>query len=109
MWTRITTPYLDRHNDYLLLYSRAEEDGEWTITDDGSAFGDMATIGWANVWNDPQVVDILARWEVNVEGYALVKCVRSDDYYLGIHAMVQTMLALDRFVTAQTLLEREGA
>jgi hypothetical protein len=33
-WTEITTPYLDRHNDYLQIYAR-REDNNFVLTDDG--------------------------------------------------------------------------
>jgi len=102
-WTQITTPYLDRHNDYLQTYVRADKDGGWTITDDGSAAEEMAMLGRLNAWDDPQVVDILDWWKVPIEHGALVKRVTYDDYYLGVHSMIQTMRALDCFVKAQLL------
>lgn len=33
-WTAITTPYLDRHNDYIQIYLR-RQDGGFQLTDDG--------------------------------------------------------------------------
>jgi hypothetical protein len=35
-WVEITTPYLDRHNDALQIYARAE-DGGYILTDDSSS------------------------------------------------------------------------
>ena len=32
-WTEITTPYLDRHNDYIQIYAR-RTDGGFLLTDD---------------------------------------------------------------------------
>ena len=33
-WVEITTPYLDRHNDYIQIYLR-QQGSEWVLTDDG--------------------------------------------------------------------------
>ena len=33
-WVEITTPYLDRHNDYLQLYV-ARDGAGWMLSDDG--------------------------------------------------------------------------
>lgn len=33
-WVEITTPYLDRHNDYLQIYAR-RQNGSYILTDDG--------------------------------------------------------------------------
>src|SRR4029077_11049013 len=33
-WVEITTPYLDRHNDFLQIYA-PRENGGYTLTDDG--------------------------------------------------------------------------
>lgn len=33
-WSEITTPYLDRHNDFLQIYASEEENGGYILTDD---------------------------------------------------------------------------
>lgn len=33
-WVEITTPYLDRHNDYLQIYAQ-KQNGSYILTDDG--------------------------------------------------------------------------
>jgi len=33
-WVEITTPYLDRHKDYLQIYTK-KTDGHYLLTDDG--------------------------------------------------------------------------
>ena len=40
-WIEITTPYLDRHNDYIQIYAR-KEDGEFLLTDE---------TGNSKIWN----------------------------------------------------------
>ncbi len=43
-WAEITTPYLDRHNDYIHIYLR-EVDGEYALTDDGCTIADLIQSG----------------------------------------------------------------
>src|SRR4051794_4419831 len=43
-WTQITTPYLDRHNDYVQIYARREGDS-YLLTDDGHTLVDLAMSG----------------------------------------------------------------
>ncbi len=43
-WVEITTPYLDRHNDYLQLYAKREEQG-FLLTDDGYTITDLHNSG----------------------------------------------------------------
>ena len=43
-WVEITTPYLDRHNDYLQIYIRRQND-EYILTDDGYILGDLDRSG----------------------------------------------------------------
>ena len=43
-WVEITTPYLDRHNDYLQIYTR-KEDGGYVLMDDGYVIDDLETSG----------------------------------------------------------------
>jgi len=39
-WVEITTPYLDRHNDYIQIYLR-RQGNEWVLTDDGYKIADL--------------------------------------------------------------------
>jgi hypothetical protein len=43
-WVEITTPYLDRHNDYLQIYAR-QQNGHFLITDDGYIIEDLVQSG----------------------------------------------------------------
>jgi hypothetical protein len=43
-WVEVTTPYLDRHNDYLQIYMR-EKDGKILLSDDGYTIGDLIQSG----------------------------------------------------------------
>ena len=43
-WVEITTPYLDRHNDYLQIYVKRGNNG-FILTDDGYTIGDLRQSG----------------------------------------------------------------
>jgi hypothetical protein len=43
-WVEITTPFLDRHNDFMQIYVR-KEDEQWTMTDGGSIIQDLRMSG----------------------------------------------------------------
>lgn len=43
-WVEITTPYVDRHNDYIQIYLR-RQGNEWVLTDDGYTLADLAQSG----------------------------------------------------------------
>lgn len=43
-WVEITTPYLDRHNDYIQIYAK-KSNGEFLLTDDGDTINDLEMSG----------------------------------------------------------------
>ena len=43
-WVEITTPYLDRHNDYLQIYVKRRDNG-FVITDGGYILDDLEQSG----------------------------------------------------------------
>lgn len=43
-WVEITTPYLDRHNDYLQIYAR-RQNGSYILTDDGYILSELELSG----------------------------------------------------------------
>lgn len=43
-WVEITTPYLDRHNDYLQIYAQ-KQNGSYILTDDGYIINDLHQSG----------------------------------------------------------------
>lgn len=43
-WTEISTPFMDRHNDGLVIYAK-EDRGEVILSDDGYIIGDMELYG----------------------------------------------------------------
>ena len=43
-WVEITTPYLDRHNDYIQIYA-SKANGDFVLTDDGYTIDDIEQSG----------------------------------------------------------------
>lgn len=41
----VTTPFLDRHNDYTQIYIQEKQDGEYRLTDDAYIISDLRTCG----------------------------------------------------------------
>ena len=55
-WVEITTPYLDRHNDYIQIYAK-KANGSFVLTDDGYTIGDLEQNGCK--LNSPKRQDLL--------------------------------------------------
>jgi Domain of unknown function DUF1828./Domain of unknown function DUF1829. len=55
-WIRITTPYLDRHNDYIMFYIRKEKD-DFILSDAGNTIKDLEMSGC--LFNTKRRTDIL--------------------------------------------------
>ena len=43
-WVEITTPYVDRHNDYIQIYAQ-KSDGGFILSDDGYTIADLEASG----------------------------------------------------------------
>jgi hypothetical protein len=105
-WVEITTPYLDRHNDYIQIYARKTEEG-YTLTDDGYTIEDLEQSGCA--LDTPKRRDLL---QMTLNGFG-VKLVdeglevhaSSQTFALRKHNLVQAMLAVnDMFYLAMPMV-----
>ena len=100
----ITTPYLDRHNDYLQIYAK-RVNGGFLLTDDGYVLDDLELCGCKI--NSPKRKAIfettLAGFGVRPNGTALEAKASAEDFALRKHNLVQAMLAVnDLFYLAST-------
>lgn len=101
-YVEITTPFLDRHNDYLQIYAR-RRDERWELTDDGYTLLDLEASGCDfSTKKRSQLLDLtLKRLGVQREGYDLTVRAGGDDFPQKKHDLVQAMLAVgDLFHTA---------
>lgn len=79
-WIAITTPYLDRHNDYLQIYVK-KTNGGFLLTDDGYIIDDLKQSGYKL---DSQKNQELLQMTLNGFG------VKKDGNELQVHASVES-------------------
>ena len=95
-WIEITTPYLDRHNDYLQIYAK-RANGGFTLTDDGYTIDDLEQSGCKLESRKRQ--DLLKLtlngFGVQMDGKALQVHASPDNFALRKHNLVQAMLAVN--------------
>lgn len=99
----ITTPYLDRHNDYLQIYLLPTADG-YLLTDDGTILNDLAESGCRV--DTPKRQGLLrmtlASYGVQQAGDELQVTTTREQFARNKHNLVQAMLAVnDLFYLAE--------
>ena len=105
-WVEITTPYLDRHNDALQIYVRAESGG-YILTDDSYTIHDLEASGCSLQTNKRQdlLKTALNGFGVKLEGDALEVHATADTFPLRKHNLVQAVLAVnDLFYLAKPVV-----
>lgn len=92
----ITTPYLDRHNDYLQLYVKRDNSG-FTLTDDGYTIGDLRQSGCEleSKKRKELLTLTLNGFGVKIDNDALLIHASADNFALRKHNFVQAMLAVN--------------
>lgn len=95
-WIEVTTPYLDRNNDYLQIYAR-RQNGSYVLTDDGYILDELELSGCK--LESPKRLALL-QMTLNGFGVKLVEGaleVRAskEDFPLRKHNLVQAMLAIN--------------
>lgn len=107
-WAEITTPYLDRHNDYIQIYLR-EIGGEYVLTDDGYTIADLIQSGCS--LDSPRRKALL---HSTLNGFgvqlsddsALEVKATPDTFALRKHSLLQAILAVnDLFYVARPNVE----
>jgi hypothetical protein len=95
-WVEITTPYLDRHNDYVQIYAK-RSNGGFILTDDGFTIQDLEQSGCKLESRKRQ--DLLKLtlngFGVQTDGNALQVHASPDNFALRKHNLVQAMLAVN--------------
>jgi hypothetical protein len=95
-WVEITTPYLDRHNDYVQIYAK-KANGGFILTDDGYTIDDLEQSGCRLESRKRQ--DLLKMtlngFGVQLDGKALQVHASPDNFALRKHNLVQAMLAVN--------------
>ena len=95
-WVEITTPYLDRHNDYLQIYAKAVDRG-FVLTDDGYTIQDLELSGCK--LDSPKRQQLLQMtlngFGVQLDGQALQVHASRENFALRKHNLAQAMLAIN--------------
>lgn len=106
-WIEITTPYIDRHNDYLQIYAKKDNSG-FILTDDGYVIEDLRQSGCEleSKKRNELLQLTLNGFGVKLENNNLVVHASSDNFALRKHNLVQSMLAVnDLFYLAVPLVK----
>jgi len=107
-WIEITTPYLDRHNDYLQIYVKKTPNG-YILTDDGYIIEDLRNSGCdIDTKKRENLLNlILNGFGIKKEkGDALVVNANNENFALQKHNLIQAMLSLnDIFYLAQPFVK----
>ena len=103
-WVEITTPYLDRHNDYLQIYATSR-DGAYVLTDGSYILEDLEQSGCKI--DTPRRRELLQMtlngFGVKKNGTALEVTASEGTFSLQKHNLLQAMLAInDLFYVASS-------
>ena len=101
---RIITPFLDRYNDHLILYAK-EEQGIYTLTDDGYIINELALAGAEpSSGRRLKLLDaIVAGYGVKVEKDELMVTATPKDFAQKKHMLLQAMMTVDDlFMTSRS-------
>jgi Domain of unknown function DUF1829/Domain of unknown function DUF1828 len=105
-WVEITTPYLDRHNDALQIYTRAENGG-YVLTDDSYTIHDLEASGCTVQTGKRQdlLTMTLNGFGVRLEKEALQVHATTETFPQKKHSLIQAMLAVnDLFYLAKPVV-----
>ncbi len=105
-YVEITTPYLDRHNDYLQIYAR-KEGNSFLLTDDGYILDDLEQSGCK--LESPKRRQLLQLalngFGIQLRGKELVVSSTTENFPVKKHNLVQAMLAInDMFYLAEPVI-----
>ncbi len=95
-WVEITTPYLDRHNDYLQIYAR-RQNGGYTLTDAGYILQDLEQSGCRldTSKREALLLMTLNGFGVRQNRESLEVHTSADNFALRKHNLIQAMLAVN--------------
>ena len=97
-WVEVTTPFLDRHNDYMQIYVRRDEKG-YLLTDDGYTISDLEMSGCH--LDTPKRENLLA---TTLRGFGVQRDTQTNELFVNAsnqnfpvrkHRLIQAMLAVN--------------
>jgi hypothetical protein len=95
-WIEISTPFLDRHNDYIQIYAAQNGDG-YELSDDGYTLSDLETSGCSlDTPKRKQMLQVtLNGFGVSNKNGILTVRARKDTFPQRKHALIQAILAVN--------------
>ena len=95
-WVEITTPYLDRHNDYLQIYAK-RNNGGFLLTDYGYTIEDLKMSGCEleSKKRRDLLNTTLNGFGIKLDGTSLVVNASPENFSLRKHNLVQSILAVN--------------
>ena len=96
-YLEITSPFLDRYNDYLQVYAKIEKDNEILLTDDAYIINNlkMSGIDINSSKREMLLEDFLNKYNVKLENDALVTRTGIEEFPQKILFLMQAMLNVD--------------
>lgn len=95
-WVEVTTPFIDRHNDYLQIYVRSIGNG-YELTDDGHTIRDLEASG-CSLETDKRK-DLLRvtlnGFGIELRGDQLFSRATAANFSFRKHALIQAILAVN--------------
>lgn len=105
-WIRLTTPFLDRHNDFMEIFVKVEGD-QLTLTDDGYVLNDLEQSGCAVTSGRRKdlLEQILNGHGVSLHQDELIIQANMTNFAQRKHLLLQAMLAVnDLFLTSRPIV-----
>jgi len=102
----ITTPFVDRHNDYVQIYAKCSDRG-FVLTDDGYTINDLHLSGceFTTEKRRQMLNTVLNGFGVRLVNSELVIEARPDNFPQKKHNLIQSILAInDLFVMAEPMV-----
>ena len=95
-WVVITTPYLNRHNDYIQVYLK-QEGAEYILTDDSYTIDDLEQSGCTlDTKQGEKFLEVtLNGFDVQKYGNELFVKTNQQNFALNKHNLIQTILAVN--------------
>ncbi|WP_410563844.1 DUF1828 domain-containing protein [Amycolatopsis sp. cmx-4-61] len=107
--TELTTPFLDRHNDYIQVYAEQESSGSYLLTDDGYIISELRSSGVESRGTRREELfhRLLAGYGITLKGSELQTRATNNDLGQRLHSLIQAMLSIDdMFVLSQPTIEK---
>lgn len=97
-FTQISTPFLDRHNDHIVIYVKQQEDGSLFLTDAGYTLNDLEMCG-CNVLSSQKRKDVLSTiiygFGVQLDGEQICTKATVREFAQKKHSLMQAMLSVN--------------